>query len=538
MIFQDTNQSEKLKTFVYLRRSQDREDRQSLSIDKQDSQLKKIIEHYNLDPVFFPPEERSAKHPGRPIFNDMMERIENGESRYIAVWALSRLSRNSMDGGRVIYALDTGKLLAIYTPSRIYRNTPDDKMVLGIELALAKKTNDDLSVQVKEGFETKRSHGQYPGPAPIGYLNTIIRPGERNIIPDPEKGPKVVHLFEMAASGLYTPQQLWKEAQDIALYTRHNGILGKQTLIEILKRRAYTGVFKYGGDEWHQGSYSPLISVELFDRVQLAMGWAKSATKAKYSTTSGRQYTYKGLLLCMTCNFNVTAYTKPKKLVNGQTVEYVFYTCTKKNKKLKCDEPQISGNLIEQAIKDRMQEFEITDNDGAQCIKWLEHFYSDYVKKKNQYKPELVRNIREAKKALETLDEKLEGGIISDDRYKLRAAKHELIIARTTEQLGESANDADRWLELANETFSVLTNIGEVFEIADGPERRRLMMLIGSNWYLSNKKVELTPRYPLDLLRQSDQKTDWRAVTSEVWNYFRLNGGWSRLNETRSMSPS
>jgi len=43
-----------------------------------------------MSPITLPPEERSAKYPGRPIFNDMMTRIEAGEASHIAVWALSR----------------------------------------------------------------------------------------------------------------------------------------------------------------------------------------------------------------------------------------------------------------------------------------------------------------------------------------------------------------------------------------------------------------------------------------------------------------
>ncbi len=507
----ETNQSIKSKCFVYLRRSQDREDRQQLSIEKQDTQVRHIFSRNpDLMPIHLPSEDRSAKYPGRPIFNDMMDRIERGEARYIAVWMLSRLSRNPVDGGRVIYAMDTGKLLAIHTPNRTYRNTPDDKMVLAIELALAKKNNDDLSVEVKEGFETKRAHGQYPGPAPIGYLNAIVGPGMRNIVSDPEKAPKVVRLFQMAATGPFTLHDIWKEAQNIALYSRNGNVLGKQTIVEILKRRAYTGVFKYGGETWHQGTYEPLISVELYDKVQLAMGWAKAPID-KTATTSGRFYPYKGLLLCKTCKFNVTAYTKPKKLAGGQSAEYVFYTCTKKNRNIKCQEPQLSSVLIGQEIKSRMQEYEISQTDGAECNNWLEHYYSDYISKKNQYKPQWLRERKEAQKALDVLDEKLERGIITDERYKVRAEKHEAMLARTTELLEGANTDAARWLELAKETFAGVTNIGDVFEMANDEERRRLMMFLGSNWYLTNKKVELTPRRPLDLLRHSDRNLVWRA---------------------------
>jgi hypothetical protein len=52
---------------------------------------------------------------------------------------------------------------------------------------------------------------------------------------------------------------------------------------------------------------------------------------------------------------------------------------------------------------------------------------------------------------------------------------------------------------------------GEVFKIANDEERRKLMIFLGSNWYLGNKKVTLTPRKPLDLLHSSNRNQDWRA---------------------------
>jgi site-specific DNA recombinase len=511
-------QADKAKCFIYLRRSQDREDRQQLSLEKQDTQVQQIIQRGNLEPFYLPAEERSAKFPGRPVFNDMMSRIESGEATNIAVWALSRLSRNPIDGGRVIYALDTGKLHAIHTPSRTYRNTPDDKMVLAIELALAKKNNDDLSVQVKEGFEAKRSHGQYPGPAPLGYRNAIIRPGERNIIPDPETADKVLDCFEYASLGIHTLNDIWNHAWEIKLLSRSGKRLGKQTVAEILQRRAYMGLFKYGGNEWHKGSYEPLVTPELFDKVQIAMGWKKQDEDMpkQPSTTSGRNYPFKGLLLCNTCKFNVTAYTKSKKLArSGKTAEYFFYTCTKKSQDIHCIEPQISAPLLDKAIQRRMGEFEISEQDALECKDWVYKQYSSYVSKHDQNQDVWLRDKTAAESALNILDEKLEMGTMSDERYKLRADVHLQTIKAMEQKLNGTHQEADRWLELSNQTFSEVVNIGEVFEMANDEEKRKLMKLLGSNWYLGDKDVTLTPRKPFDVLhvdyRKSLGETVWRA---------------------------
>ena len=385
--------------------------------------------------------------------------------------------------------------------------------MLQVELANAKKNNDDLSVYVKEGFEEKRTLGQYPGPAPLGFINIIVRPGERNIAPDPIKGPLCVRICEMAATGLYHVEDLLREARNMGLTSTRSGKpISKQTLIDMLQRRTNYGVFQYDGKkEWHKGTYEPLISADLYDMIQLAMGWVKPRNYEKPATTSGRYYPYKGLFLCKTCKFNVTAYTKIKKLADGTEAEYVFYTCTKKNRKIECNEQQLSSKIFEQEIEDYMREYEITDVDAVECSSWLEHHYDDYIKKHDQDRPQWLHDRRKAQKALEVLDEKLENGVMTDERYKERSAIHTETLVRTDKLINATNTDAERWLELAKETFSTVTNIGDVFQIANDTERRRLMMYIGSNWYLSNKKVALTPREPLSLLRHNSEKTNWRA---------------------------
>ncbi len=498
----------KSKCFIYLRRSQDREDRQSLSIQKQDTQVQQIIARNELAPITLPAEERSAKYPGRPIFNDMMDRVDSGEARHIAVWALSRLSRNPIDGGRVIFALDRGKLLAIHTPTRTYRNTPDDKMVLAIELALAKKNNDDLSVQVKEGFEEKRTNGEYPGPAPIGYLNAIIRPGVRNIVPDPDKALMVKSIFEYAATGNYTLDDIHRYAKQIGLRSRQDKPLAKQTTVEILKRRVYCGVFKYGGEEWHQGSYEPLVSTELYNQVQVALGWVKQRAR---NSTHGRAYAYKGPFVCGTCNHNVTAYIHQKKLSTGRLVEYTYYTCTKKSKTISCKEPQISEEQLETLILEEVERIKISKEEATICIELLRKYHEEQVNNRVTRLEVWKKDQLDARKKLDKLLDLRMNGEINAEQFNGYKLKYEEVLARTAALINDTNTDANEWLELAENFFSNTVTLVSTFEMANESEKRQLLMELGSNWVLSNKKIRFTPRKPYDLLVNRTSETFWRA---------------------------
>ena len=59
--------------------------------------------------------------------------------------------------------MDLGKLDHIRTPTRIYYNTPTDKMMLQIEFTMSKKDSDDKSIFVKSGLEKRYKKGYPPG---------------------------------------------------------------------------------------------------------------------------------------------------------------------------------------------------------------------------------------------------------------------------------------------------------------------------------------------------------------------------------------
>src|SRR5712671_5484230 len=90
--------------FIYCRKSSEAEDRQVLSIESQTRELSQLAAKLDSPILEILTESKSAKDPGRPVFNQMMQRLYRGEAAGIICWKLDRLARNPVDGGSMIWA--------------------------------------------------------------------------------------------------------------------------------------------------------------------------------------------------------------------------------------------------------------------------------------------------------------------------------------------------------------------------------------------------------------------------------------------------
>jgi len=247
---------------LYARKSTDVEDKQVLSIEAQLTELRAFAKTEGLNVVEEFVEKQSAKIPGRPIFNSMLNRIERGEAGGVVCWNPDRLARNSVDGGRIIYLLDCGRIVALKFPTFWYENTAQGKFMLNIAFGQSKYYIDSLSENVKRGLRQKVRRGEYPGLAPVGYINDTRT---KTVAVDRKKSVVIRKAFELYA-------QNNSRLEDISNFLAQQGIttsggkkLHRDRISFILSNPFYYGHFRYAG-EVHEGRHQPVISKKILTK--------------------------------------------------------------------------------------------------------------------------------------------------------------------------------------------------------------------------------------------------------------------------------
>jgi site-specific DNA recombinase len=293
----------------------------------------------------------SARSADRTEFQRMVEDlVANGCIDYVIVHKLDRFARNRVDDAVMTMALQKAGAKLISCSENI-DDTPSGALLHGIMASISEFYSRNLATEVRKGFEQKVKAGGTPTRAKLGYLNAReLTPDGRNIgviKVDPERAPLIRLAFELYATGDYSFSTLIDVLAAKGLRTRptrkHQGLpLTTSQIDRILKDPYYIGIVRYKGVEY-QGSHDPLISPELFFRVQdIITAHSVSGDKRRL-----HHHWLKGTVYCGACGKRLI-YTRAKNR-HGTTYEY-FYCVGRQHYDRSCRQGWMNADAVENAV--------------------------------------------------------------------------------------------------------------------------------------------------------------------------------------------
>src|SRR3989339_1949198 len=463
------------KYFLYARKSTDEPERQILSIEAQLFELKEYAKKENLCVVKEFIESKTAKQPGREIFNTMIAGIEQGEAKGILAWHPDRLARNSIDGGKIIYLLDTGKILDLKFPTFWFDSTPQGKFMLNIAFGQSKYYVDNLSENIKRGHRQKLRKGIWPGFAPLGYLNNSRT---KNIDLDNEKSVLVQKCFELYATGDNTLKNIKQFLADTGLDSYQGNVLSTSCVQRMLKNPFYYGTFRFNG-ELYEGSHEPIISKKLFDDVQQVMN-----SRGKKKRKRKHEFAFSGFMKCGKCGCLITAETQKG---------HIYYRCTKK--KQTCNEKYLREEALVEQMKSVIQKVSIPGD-------WADNMLAELDREKTSIQNEgvsFVQNLKDRKTEVEQkidrlLDIYIEGRGISPEEYQAKKAKLLNEKADIDQEIRDFEQKGNNWLEPMREVILLSSQAKILLSQGDKMQIRAFLKNVGSNFMLNSKRLEISPK--------------------------------------------
>jgi DNA invertase Pin-like site-specific DNA recombinase len=477
-----------MRYFLYCRKSSEDEDRQIISIESQRREMERLISTWrDIEVVGVYEESFSAKAPGRKLFSEMIERIEAGEAQGIIAWHPDRLARNSIDGGRIIYLLDTGCLKDLRFATFTFENNSQGKFMLSIVFGYSKYYVDSLSENIRRGIRTKTENGWLSGLAPIGYLNDKAT---RSIVPDPDRFSLIKEIWRLMLTGAYSPRRIMDIANhEWGLRTvkrkRSGGkVLSLSTVYRILSNPFYAGILQREG-KTYPGKHEAMVTLDQFDRVQEFLG------RPRQPRPKTREFAFTGLIRCGACGLSVTA----GETVNRHGSHYIYYHCTKRRIDRWCEEPYVRSTDLERQIVEFLREITIPDKFHDWLVAKLDRV-AKRDKNANAAKRLSLEQARaSADKELDNLTKLRIRDLLTDEEYLKQRQELERNQIKIAQNLKMADQPEDRF-EPARMLVSFSNRAASWFEAGDLRTKRLILFIVGLNPLLKDKKLSIDARKP------------------------------------------
>ena len=488
------------KAVFYARVSSKEQEKEGFSIPAQLKLLQGYAESENLGVERDFVDVETAKQAGRTGFNQMVIFFQqNPDCRVLLVEKTDRLYRNLKDWV-TIDELD----LEIHFVKENVVLAPDsrssEKFMHGIKVLMAKNYIDNLSEETKKGMLEKAEQGIYPSYAPLGYMNVDGPNGKRIIQPDPEVAPFVRKMFELYASGKYSLLQVTKEIRQEGLVSRKAGtLIQKGTVHKILTNPIYYGEFDWNGKRY-KGIHDPILSKELFDRVQEMM-----TVKGRHrSRQKKHSWAFGGMLTCGHCGCALTAEKKKGR--------YIYYHCT--GNRGKCPESYVREEEIARQFGDSLRAIRLDED----VLEWMVEALRESHEAEKQYHDEHIASLQKRYKTLQDrIDtmyiDKLDGRI-SEDFFDRKSAEWRKEQAEILKDIHKHQNANKSYLDQGVRLLELSQKAVILYEKQNMHEKRRLLDFVCSNSIWKDGRLIPNYRKPFDLLAVTNKKYQKKKTVS------------------------
>ncbi len=485
-----------MKFVLYCRKSTESDDRQVLSLDSQEKELLALADKLGIEIVKTLRESKSAKAPGRPVFNEMMRMFEAGKVDGIICWKIDRLTRNPVDSGHLQWLLQNNKIKQIQTFERNFLPT-DNVLLMSIEQAMASQYIRDLATNIKRGNRAKLEKGDWPNSAPFGYLNDKLN---KKILVDENKAKYVIRAFELYSTGSYGFKEISHILHNEGLRTKTGGKFFSGNIHRFIDNPFYCGLMQRDG-KLYVGNHTPLIAKELFDTTQDVLH------NRHRPRPQNHFFPLRGFMSCENCGCALTACLKKG---------HHYYYCT--NGKGICSEHKtyLRENTLYPIVASLFDKINIDE----EAVELLYLSAKEETEQQTGYSESILTTLKSRLNDLTAKESKLLDTLLADqitnDIYGAKALEIQNEKATLSKQIADTENKHTKSISTLEPTKEIFLRCSRAKkEFVDGDDTKKREVVETILWNLSIKDQKMAQwqfKNPYSLFLKLPQNPDFLTL--------------------------
>lgn len=465
------------------------------------SQVKFLTEYserqgFKIKEVFHISETASKKEQRKKFNKALKFAITNGIDNLVFE-KVDRVTRNlhssvdiydwlAADEQRQVHCVKDSLILHKFSKSQ-------DKLNWDIKVAMAKNYADNLSEEVRKGKTEKIEQGFYPGAAQLGYKTVDSLGSKRKIqIIDTDKSPFILKTFEQFATGMFSIEKITKKMNSEGMRNKKGRIMTKSRMHELLRNPFYYGAFRWNNKVYEGAKHKPIITKELFDRVQSVLTRKPDAKYSKHF------YMLKGLVRCGECGGTISWFEK-KGHTYGRCNHHL--ECSQKacGKEDDCDE----------VIKTALLELKVQ---SPRLMEWIKKSLKEDNNDQEQYIHASLDTLNSQLKLISGKQSRLYNDrldeIINLETYKFKNKEFEDEKGRISGQIAKLNEDSNKYYQLGSLVYLVAQYADKIYDILEPEEISGVMRYIFGEITLINGKLQYQYKEAFKILKKAADITN------------------------------
>jgi site-specific DNA recombinase len=297
--------------------------------------------------------------------------------------------------------------------------------------------------------------------------------------------PNALDCADQYATGKYSLNDLANIAKSECLFAERAADRIVATVYSNLTNPFYYGEFRFK-KKLYKGTYEPLITKELWDRVQetLRQRGTRKPRKVKHD------FAFKNLIQCGHCGCSLIGEVKKKK--------YTYYHCT--FYKGKCPEPYVREEVLEEKFTDVLRSLRFDEEILDFVRQALRESHEDERRGHQEALTRLQTQYNRLQRWIDTAYEDRLDGRITAEEYDRKVVDWRSNQEDVCRSIDAHRNADQAYLDAGIGLLELADRAADLFAKQPPREKRRLLDFVLSNSTWANG--ELTPefRQPFDMI--------------------------------------